>query len=141
MFRQVLNDINKHKIRIYEFPDYDDENSEGFKMQKQFKSKIPFAVVVSNYILDLNGERKRGRKYPWGTIELENQEHCDFVALRSMIIKYYMLDLLDTTNSVHYENFRCKKLSAIGADKIGTNGDSNKCVHFARFARQVYMFD
>ena len=45
-----------------------------------------------------------------------------------MLIKYYMLDLLDTTNNVHYENYRCKKLSAIGADKIGSNlnGDSNK---------------
>lgn len=60
-------------------------------------------------------------------MDIENQDHCDFVALRNMIIKYYMFDLLDTTNNVHYENFRCKKLSAIGSDKIGSsNVDSNK---------------
>lgn len=64
-----MNDITTNKIRIYEFPEYDDENSDAFKLQKQYKSKIPFAVVGSNYILDINGERKRGRKYPWGTVE------------------------------------------------------------------------
>jgi len=126
--KNIQNDIVTHKIKTYEFPDYDDENSEAYKLQKQFKTKIPFAVVGSNYIIDINGDRKRGRKYPWGTVDIENQDHCDFVALRSMLIKYYMLDLLDTTNNVHYENYRCKKLSAIGADKIGSNlnGDSNK---------------
>lgn len=62
------------------------------------------------------------------TFTVENLEHCDFLALRNMIIKYYMLDLLDTTNNVHYENYRCKKLSGIGSDKIGTKvpRDSNK---------------
>jgi len=119
--KNVLNDINSNKIRIYEFPDYDEENSESFKLQRQYKNKIPFAVVGSNYVVELNNERRRERKYPWGSIDIENQDHCDFVALRSMIIKYYMLDLLDTTNNVHYENYRCRKLSAIGADKIGSN--------------------
>lgn len=28
-----------------------------------------------------------------------------------------MLDLVETTNYVHYENYRCRKLSGIGVDK------------------------
>jgi septin 7 len=38
-----------------------------------------------------------------------------------------MLDLLDTTNNVHYENYRCRKLSGIGNDKRLPNAkESNK---------------
>ena len=48
---------------------------------------------------------------------VDNLEHSDFVALRNLLIRNYMLDLLDTTNNVHYENYRCRKLSGIGSDR------------------------
>lgn len=62
-----MAEIAQHKIKIYDFPDCDDE--EENKLQKKLKSRIPFAVVGSNYIVDVDGERKRGRKYPWGLVE------------------------------------------------------------------------
>lgn len=48
---------------------------------------------------------------------VENPDHCDFVALRNLLIRNFMLDLVETTNYVHYENYRCRKLSGIGVDK------------------------
>ena len=30
---------------------------------------IPFAVVGSNTLLEVNGKRVRGRLYPWGVVE------------------------------------------------------------------------
>lgn len=57
---------------------------------------------------------------------MDNLDHCDFIALRLLLVKYYMLDLLDTTNNVHYENYRCRKLSNIGMDKIGAKDGTNK---------------
>lgn len=58
---------------------------------------------------------------------VENLEHSDFVALRNLLIRNYMLDLLDTTNNVHYENYRCRKLSGIGNDrKLPNAKESNK---------------
>jgi septin 7 len=68
-------------------------------------------------VVEVHGERKRGRKYPWGVVEVDNLEHSDFVALRNLLIRNFMLDLLDTTNNVHYENYRCRKLSGMGNDK------------------------
>lgn len=50
-------------------------------------------------------------------ITVENPDHCDFVALRNLLIRNFMLDLVETTNYVHYENYRCRKLSGIGVDK------------------------
>lgn len=62
-----MNEINQHKIKTYAFPECEDE--EEARLQKPLKNRIPFAVVGSNYILEVNGERKRGRKYPWGCVE------------------------------------------------------------------------
>ena len=152
-----MNQIAQHKIRIYEFPDCEEEDDA--KLLKQLKARIPFAVCGSNYVVETpSGDRKRARKYPWGAIEsnsfdyllihfflitsiihlihcsvvtlfflilslflptfsVDNLEHCDFIALRMMLIKYFMLDLVDTTNNVHYENYRCRKLSGVGSEK------------------------
>ncbi|XP_015786913.1 septin-7 isoform X2 [Tetranychus urticae] len=124
MKKNVMNQIAQHKIRIYEFPDCDDEDDA--KLLKQLKARIPFAVVGSNQVVDTpSGERKRARKYPWGTIEIDNLEHCDFIALRMMLIKYFMLDLVDTTNNVHYENYRCRKLSGVGTEKSSKDNNIN----------------
>ena len=62
-----MSEIHQHQIRIYEFPDCEEEDDA--KLLKQLKSKIPFAVCGSNYIADVNGERRRVRKFPWGTVE------------------------------------------------------------------------
>ncbi|PIK58080.1 putative septin-7 isoform X6, partial [Apostichopus japonicus] len=92
--------------------------SEVHYVNKQ--ERVPFAVVGSNMILEANGKRVRGRQYPWGIAEVENLEHCDFIPLRNMLIRTHMQDLKDVTNNVHYENYRCKNLTAV------TAGDGKK---------------
>lgn len=47
---------------------------------------------------------------------MENLDHCDFIALRNMIIRTHLQDLKDVTNNVHYENYRCRKLAGLGTD-------------------------
>ena len=79
------------------------------------QSKIPFAVVGSNnYVQTPDGRQVRGRSYPWGVIEVDNEEHCDFVKLRQMLIRTYMEELREYTNSVLYENYRSEKLLGMG---------------------------
>lgn len=54
-------------------------------------------------------------------------EHCDFIALRNMLIRTHMTDLKEVTNNVHYENFRCRKLAGVGVTASdGTLGKSNR---------------
>lgn len=136
-----MNEISQNKIKIYDFPDCEDE--EDSKLLKSMKTRVPFAVVGSNYVMDVGGERKRGRKYPWGIVEskfylvsmkilfhlflflVENLEHCDFHALRNLLIRHYMLDLIETTNNVHYENYRCRKLTGISPE-MTQKGKDNK---------------
>lgn len=113
--KQILSEIGQHKIKIYEFPDTVEEDEEH-KVNKTLKDRVPFAVVGSNAVIELEGKKLRGRNYPWGLVEVENLEHCDFIALRNMVIRTHLQDLKDVTNNVHYENYRCRKLAGLGVD-------------------------
>ncbi|CAH0774066.1 unnamed protein product [Bemisia tabaci] len=112
--KQILNEIAQHKIKIYEFPETDDD--EDAKQNKILRDRVPFAIVGSNTVIEVNGKKVRGRKYPWGIAEVENLEHNDFIALRNMLLRTHLQDLKDVTNNVHYENFRCRKLAVLGPD-------------------------
>ncbi|XP_051176260.1 septin-7 isoform X2 [Leptopilina boulardi] len=112
--KQILNEIAQHKIKIYEFPEVEEE--EDAKLHKVLRDRVPFAVVGANTVVELNGKKVRGRQYPWGVAEVENLEHCDFIALRNMVIRTHLQDLKDVTNNVHYENFRCRTLAGLGVD-------------------------
>ncbi|XP_011152592.2 septin-7 isoform X7 [Harpegnathos saltator] len=121
--KQILNEIAQHKIKIYEFPEVEEE--EENKLHKLLRDRVPFAVVGANTVVDHDGKKVRGRKYPWGVAEVENLDHCDFIALRNMVVRTHVQDLKDVTNNVHYENFRCRTLAGLGVDGKPTKA-SNK---------------
>ncbi len=71
--RQILNQIVQSKIKIYDFPDYEDgEAEENERRENQrLKERVPFAVVGSNTIIETaEGKKVRGRKYPWGIVDV-----------------------------------------------------------------------
>lgn len=131
----ILSDLEAHSIQLYQFPDCDSDEDEDFKQQDQeLKASIPFAVVGSNTIIEVAGQKVRGRQYPWGVVDgrwlyslsilydllyilsdlsVENSAHSDFIKLRRMLISTHMQDLKDTTHDVHYENFRAQCISQI----------------------------
>ncbi|XP_037047418.1 septin-7-like isoform X4 [Bradysia coprophila] len=113
--KQILNEIAQHKINIYDFPEPLEDEEEA-KVLRQLRSRVPFAIVGANSVIEVDGRRVRGRKYPWGVAEVENLEHCDFIALRNIVIRTHLQDLKDVTNNVHYENYRCRKLAGLGVD-------------------------
>ena len=43
-------------------------------------------------------------------IAVENENHCDFKKLRSLLIRTHMLDLISTTEELHYENYRQQQM-------------------------------
>nr|XP_032528903.1 septin-7 isoform X2 [Danaus plexippus plexippus] len=123
---QILKEIAQHKIKIYEFPESTGEEGEGADTNRALRARVPFAVVGANTVIEQDGRRIRGRKYPWGIAEVENLEHCDFLALRNMVIRTHLQDLKDVTSSVHYENYRCRKLAGLTHDGQPHGLNSNK---------------
>ena len=41
---------------------------------------------------------------------VENENHCDFKKLRSLLIRTHMLDLISTSEELHYENYRQQQM-------------------------------
>lgn len=107
--QQILKEITDNQINIYRFPPLSEDEGDDLQSLR----RIPFAVVGSNTVLEVNGKKIRGRKYPWGIVEVENVEHCDFIALRNLLLRTHMQDLIDVTNDTHYENYRRERLSIL----------------------------
>ncbi|XP_063710658.1 septin-2-like isoform X3 [Symsagittifera roscoffensis] len=112
MKKQLLHEIEEHGIRVYRIPDAEsDEDEEYIAQNKELQMSTPFAVVGSNMEVEASGGKMvRGRKYPWGVVDLDNPAHCDFRKLQAMIITH-MQDMQEVTHEVHYESFRARKLS------------------------------
>ena len=105
----------------YEFPDCDDDDEN--KLTKIYKDKVPFVPVRSNFILEKGTKRTSVRQYRWGTVDVEDEAHSDFIALRSMLVRTNLNDLRDLTYNIHYQNYHYKKLSSINGNdsKNGNN--------------------
>ena len=72
---------------------------------------MPFAVIGSEKDVKANdGRVVKGRQYAWGVAEVENEDHCDFKKLRSILIRTHMLDLIHTTEESHYEAYRAQQM-------------------------------
>lgn len=115
---QILADIQHHSIQIFEGPRYELDDEETIAENQEIMSKVPFAVVGANYeVTNPEGRKVRGRRYPWGIIEVDNEEHCDFVKLRQMLIRTHMEELKEHTNNSLYENYRSDKLIGMGVSQ------------------------
>jgi septin 2 len=122
---RILQEIEENGIKIYPLPDCDSDEDEEYKEQvKQLKEAVPFAVCGSTTLLEVKGRKVRGRLYPWGVVEVENPDHCDFIKLRTMLITH-MQDLQEVTQEVHYENYRSDRLAKSARTKSTTNGHQN----------------
>ncbi|KAI6208710.1 Septin [Aphelenchoides besseyi] len=104
--KKLQDDFVKHEIKLYEFPGPDETKKE----KKDYRDRIPFAVIGSNELRDNGRTRSRVRKYMWGTVEVDNLDHNDFIALREMLINQNMMDLIEVTRDLHYENFRARQM-------------------------------
>lgn len=80
----------------------------------------------------IDGKPVRGRKNRWGVINVEDENHCEFVYLRNFLTRSanlfdfsnhdslpisfnrtHLQDLIETTAQIHYEAFRSKQLLAL----------------------------
>ncbi|XP_075542911.1 septin-2-like isoform X3 [Dermacentor variabilis] len=130
---RILRELEEHQVTVYQLPECDSDEDDDIKLQdRELKESIPFAVISSTQVVDINGRRVRGRLYPWGIVEVENPKHSDFLKLRTFLIRIilglfstHMQDLKEVTRDVHYENYRAQyiqKISQQAARERGKQG-------------------
>lgn len=121
-FKQRVNDdILAQGIEIFEPKLYEDDDEETTQAYNDIIAKFPFAVVGSTQeIQTADGRVVRGRQYPWGIIEVDNEDHNDFVKLRQLLVRNFLEELREKTGSVLYETYRSEKLLKLGITQDDT---------------------
>ena len=113
---QILEQIDENDINIYTFPQLTNETS-GYRDDEDYTSRILFAVVGSTMLYKVGNEKViRGRKYPWGVVDADNLDHCDFVALRNLLLCSHMQDLSHASLPLEIPSlilFYCSKLKLL----------------------------
>ncbi|KAI8589277.1 hypothetical protein HDU89_008905 [Geranomyces variabilis] len=107
--KAILRDLEKYDIRVY--PTAHAEDRENIVDLERY---MPFAVIGSDDLINVDGKKVRGRSYRWGHVEVENDKHSDFVHLRELLIRSNLQDLIETTQTVHYSAYRSQQIRAQG---------------------------
>ncbi|CAM9175744.1 unnamed protein product [Lampetra fluviatilis] len=108
---KIMSELVSNGVQIYQFPTDDETVAE---INATMNGHLPFAVVGSTEEVKMGNKTVRARQYPWGTVQVENENHCDFVKLREMLIRVNMEDLREQTHARHYELYRRCKLEEMG---------------------------
>lgn len=109
-----------------------------------YKALYPFALIGSSDLVKIGNKFTRGRHYEWGTVSVENENHCDFLKLREMLLSTNLLDLVEQTHVKHYQTYRASRLREIGfndPDDYEMNDDSTPRSITELFAYKVKMFN
>lgn len=69
-------------------------------------NNLPFAVIASESIYESDGDIIRGRKYPWGMINIESGVGNDWKRLQKLLINTNLDELIERTNLEFYSTYR-----------------------------------
>ncbi|KAF7722116.1 hypothetical protein EC973_003696 [Apophysomyces ossiformis] len=118
--RKILDVIKAQNINMYSCP-VESEDEEVTVRNRSIAASMPFSIIGSTEVVRTpDGREVRGRAYSWGVAEVENEAHCDFKKIRHLLIRTHMLDLITTTEEIHYENYRQQQMAVrnFGEPKI-----------------------
>ncbi|PFH46029.1 hypothetical protein AMATHDRAFT_8340 [Amanita thiersii Skay4041] len=108
--KRIREVIAAQGIRIYT-PPIEPDDEAGAEHARILIDAIPFSIIGSTEdVKTPDGRVVKGREYIWGVAEVENENHCDFKKLRSLLIRTHMLDLISTSEELHYENYRQQQM-------------------------------
>ncbi|KAH7303513.1 putative septin AspA [Rhexocercosporidium sp. MPI-PUGE-AT-0058] len=108
----IMEDIEHYRIPIYDFPyDEEEDDEDTIEENAELRGLMPFAIVGSEDVVEVSGQKIRARRYPWGIVEVDNPKHSDFLAVRSVLLQSHLADLKQITQDLLYENYRTEKLS------------------------------
>ena len=118
---RILEELDAAEIRTYQLPEVDsDETPPRGGLQL-------FSVCGANALVEVGGKMVRARQYPWGTVEVENPEHCDFVKLRRGLVRQIQ-NMQDVTHDIHYKAYAALELKPFQrvAQEMKKRRDSNE---------------
>lgn len=119
---KIMSELKNNGVSIYQFPTDDETVAD---VNKEMNNCLPFAVVGSRETVKVGNKHVRARQYPWGVVQVENENHCDFKHLREMLIRTNMEDLRNQTQLKHYELYRKERLKQMGFSETDSSGGTS----------------
>ena len=81
-------------------------------IRDRFCTDCPYGVVTSDkHILSLSEDLVLGRSFNGNKIEVENEEHSDFLKIRNFLLRDNLIDLVNSTTA-YYEKCRAEMLKS-----------------------------
>jgi septin family protein len=121
--KAIRNDIDEHNLPIYMFDDDEDDDQDIKDQNAMFRNMIPFVLVnaeetevgdrIGIEYIEEDGKHILGRQYTWGTVDVENPEHCDFCDVKTFLLETHINDLKQLTKDYYYESWRTNKLMEV----------------------------
>ncbi|GAA95828.1 uncharacterized protein L969DRAFT_88667 [Mixia osmundae IAM 14324] len=110
--QRIMEDIEHYDIPIYNFPyDVEEDDEEVIQDNSELRAMLPFAIVGAEDEFQAHGHTIRGRRYPWGIVNVDDPSHSDFGRLRTVLLSTHLTELKETVHDHHYEVYRTEKLS------------------------------
>jgi len=121
--KAIRNDIDEHNLPIYMFDDDEDDDQDIKDQNAMFRNMIPFVLVnaeetevgdrIGIEYIEEDGKNILGRQYTWGTVDVENPEHCDFCDVKTFLLDTHINELKQLTKDYYYESWRTNKLMEV----------------------------
>lgn len=115
--RLIAEDIEHYQLPIFDFNNeyfsYEDNiDDDTAELNKYLQRAVPFAVMGSNATTEdpVTGDIKRIRKYPWGTVDIFDNDISDVSTLKNTLLITHLNEFKDFTQEVLYENYRTRTL-------------------------------
>ncbi|KAJ2805771.1 Cell division control protein 11 [Coemansia guatemalensis] len=128
LFKQrIMDDIAAYGIPVFSFPNSEDDedDEETVEENAELRAMLPFATVGCEEVINEDGRPVRVRTYPWGVVQVDNDEHSDFDRLRYVLLNSHIGDLRERTQNDIYELYRTEKLSGnTGPAASNTNAEA-----------------
>ncbi|KAF1743321.1 hypothetical protein MXB_4040 [Myxobolus squamalis] len=108
---RINKELAENNINVYRFPT--DDRITATK-NLEMNERMPFAVVSSAEEEVINKQLCRVRKYPWGTVVVDDDLHCEFMQFREMLLRSNLYDLILSTHNRFYEQYRISRFKKSG---------------------------
>ncbi|KAJ2974954.1 hypothetical protein NQ176_g5789 [Zarea fungicola] len=123
---RIKEEFAFHNLKMYPY-DNDEFDEEERALNNQIKARTIFCLKGRlESLLTTQHRQVRGRQNRWGVINVEDENHCEFVYLRNFLLRTHLQDLIETTSQIHYETFRAKQLLALKESSAHAGGNSSR---------------
>eukprot|EP00124_Ichthyophonus_hoferi_P005490 Ihof_evm1s810 gene=Ihof_evmTU1s810 len=109
--RKVLEDLKNNEIRIFRSLAVNQSDPADVIRANDLQEAMPYAIIGSNKCLKEEGRLVLIRQYPWGVVNIDDEQTSDLNKLRDLLIRQHTRDIIDHTHQHLYEDYRIFKFA------------------------------